>query len=278
MITVFGATGNIGRPLVEQLAKAGQKLRVSTRDASKSFPAGVEKIVGEFDDKTIGQMVKGAEKLFLLVPPSAAPATEEQILKAAKAAGVKYVVKLSTIGASGEKPQALGVHHRQMEQALEASGMAWTMLRPGFFMSNVLAWLPQVRATGAVRNMYGEGLMYPIAPEDIAAVGAVALTSTSYQGKYLELTGEHPITVSKQVETMSRIWNKPVKIVDVSPEEGAAEAMKNGTPERVASALKELWTATRANKASFHTTVAREIVGRPLMTFEQWCEKNLPKL
>jgi hypothetical protein len=69
-----------------------------------------------------------------------------------------------------------------------------------------------------------------------------------------------------------------VKCLDTSPEEGAADARRNGTPEPIVSALVELWQNTRANRSAFHTDTARKLLGRPLMTFEQWCLAYVPKL
>lgn len=277
MIGVIGATGNVGKPLVQQLLKAGEKVRIATRDAAKA-PAGVEKVVGELNEQNVAELVKGADRLFLLTPPGAPPPTEDLILKAAKAAGVKHVVKLSSIGASQEKPIGLGAYHRGREKILEATGMGWTMLRPGFFMSNVLGWLPQLRATGAVKNNYGEGVMYPIAPEDIAAVGVLALTQSGHDGKHYTLTGDKPITAPQQAEILSKLWGKPIKVIDNPPDQAAEDARKAGTPEPIIAALKDLWTNTRANKVTMSSPVAREVLGRPLMTFEEWAKLNAPSL
>jgi uncharacterized protein YbjT (DUF2867 family) len=263
--------------LVQQLLKAGEQVRIATRDGAKA-PAGAEKVVGELNEKTISEVVKGADRLFLLVPPGAPPPTEDLILKAAKSAGVKHVVKLSSIGAAGEKPMGLGGHHREREKILEASGMAWTMIRPGFFMTNVMNWLPQIRAGGTVKNNYGDGVMYPIAPEDIAAVAVLSFTQPGHQGKYYELTGEHAITAPQQLEIMGRHWGKPITVIDNPPDQAAEDARKAGTPEPIVAAMKELWINTRANRVKLQSPKAREVLGRPLMTFEEWAKANLPKL
>ena len=272
-IAILGATGNIGRPLMEQLAAAGHAVRAATRSADKPLPAGVTRVSAA----NFGEVMRGAEKVFMLVSPAAGPNAETEAIAAAKAAGVKHVVKLSSIGASGERPRGLGVHHLAKENELRASGLAWTMLRPGFFMSNALAWLPQILEKGEARNPYGEGLMYPIAPEDIAAVAALALTTSGHEGKLHELTGEVAITGPEEIATMARVLGKTARVVDVPPEVAAEDARARGASESIAAQLKELYVNVRANRVATHTSTARELLGRPLMTFEAWCRARLPK-
>lgn len=265
-IAIFGATGNVGRPLVEILAKQGHAVRAVTRSADKPLPAGVSRVSAS----NLDEVVRGADKVFLLTPPVAGLDFEDRAIDAAKRAGVKHVVKLSTIGASGDKPQGLGVHHLEKEEKLRASGMAWTMLRPGFFMSNALAWLAQLRDTGSVRNPYGEGLMYPIAPDDIAAVAALALGGEGHEGKIHELTGEVGLTAPEEIRIMARVLGKPVTIVDVPPDEAVADARGRGASEEVATMLRDLYVNVRANRVAKHDDTARRLLGRPLMTFEAW--------
>ncbi|HEY1957049.1 MAG TPA: NmrA family NAD(P)-binding protein [Polyangiaceae bacterium] len=265
-IAVLGATGNVGKPLVELLAKQGHAVRASTRSADKPLPSGVTRVSAS----NLDELLRGAQKLFLLAPPVGGLDVEERAIDAAKRAGIAHVVKLSSIGAAGEKPQGLGIHHREMEKKLEATGMAWTMLRPGFFMSNALPRLVQLRETGAVRNAYGDGVMYPIAPADIAAVAALALTEGGHESKRYVLTGEVGLTVPQEVAIMARAIGKEPKVIDLSPDEGAADARKRGAPEDVVAMLRDLYVNVRENRVAEHDDTARRLLGRPLMTFETW--------
>lgn len=270
-IAIIGATGNVGRPLVEMLAKQGHAVRAATRSADKPLPKGVTRV----STSSLRELVAGAEKLFLLSPPASGLTLEDDAIAAAKGAGVKHVVKLSTIGASGDTPIGLGKIHREAEKKLEASGLAWTMLRPGFFMSNALAWVAQIRETGKVRNPYGEGVMYPIAPDDIAAVAALALTTPGHEGKAYALTGEAGITAPQEIEILGRVLDVKVAVVDVLPDDAVKDARARGLSEEVAQGLRDLYVNMRANRASFKDDTARALLGRPLLEFEPWVRKAL---
>jgi uncharacterized protein YbjT (DUF2867 family) len=272
-ITVLGATGNVGQPLVEQLAKGGHAVRAVTRSADKPLPKGVERA----SPSNLDEALKGATKLFLLTPPGSGYELEDAALAAAKAAGVKHVVRLSSIGASGDKPLGLGAMHLKRDEALKASGLEWTLVRPGFFMSNVLAWLPQIRESGAVRNNYGDGPMYPIAPDDIAGVAVVALTGQGHAGKAYDLTGDVAISAVQQIATMGSVLGRPIGVVDLLPDAAEQEAIARGIPAPMAAGLKALWVSVRAGKGAMHTDTARTLLGRPLMTFAEWCRLRLPK-
>jgi uncharacterized protein YbjT (DUF2867 family) len=272
-IAVLGATGNIGRPLVEILAKEGHAVRAATRSAEKPLPAGAVRV----HSSNLDELVKGAEKLFLLAPPVAGIDVEDDAIAAAKRAGVKHVVKLSTIGASGDTPRGLGKLHRQKEKQLEASGLPWTMLRPGFFMSNALAWVPQIRDTGKARNPYGEGLMYPIAPDDVAAVAAIVLTTPGHEGKAYALTGEVGLTAPQEIEILSHALGMHARVVDVPPDEAVAEARARGATDEVAEGLRDLYVNMRANRIAFKDDTARKTLGRPLVEFEPWIRKAVAR-
>jgi len=265
-IAILGATGNVGRPLVEILAREGHAVRAATRSAEKPLPAGVARV----STSSLNELVRDADKLFLLAPPVGGTSVEDDAIDAAKRAGVKHVVKLSSIGASGDNPKGLGVHHLEKEKLLRASGMAWTMLRPGFFMSNALTYVQQVRESGKVRNYYGDGVMVPIAPSDIAAVAAVALTTPGHEEKIYELTGEVAITAPEQIEIVSRVLGIHATVIDVQPDEAVADARARGATENVAAALRDLYVNVRANRVSQHDDTARRLLGRPLVTFEAW--------
>jgi uncharacterized protein YbjT (DUF2867 family) len=133
MILVTGATGHVGQQLVPRLLDAGQQVRVFTRDARKVAHLGnrVECFVGDFDKpETLDNALRDVEHMFLVTFE-----TQQDInaLEAAKRAGVQHVVKLSTLEASDAVLQ-IGKWHREREQLIEASGLAWTFLRPGMFI------------------------------------------------------------------------------------------------------------------------------------------------
>jgi uncharacterized protein YbjT (DUF2867 family) len=118
--------------------------------------------------------------------------------------------------------------------------------------------------------------MYPIAPEDVAAVAAHTLTTPGHEGKIYELSGEEGLTSTQEIEIMGRVLGLPVKVVDVSPEQGFAEARARGAPEQVAGMLRDLYVNVRANRMAHRTQTARQLLGRAPMTFEAWFRNRSP--
>lgn len=149
MIVVTGATGHVGGELVAQAAERNLPVRAVTRRPDPvAFPPGVEVVYGNFDEPaSIDAAFDGADRAFLMstqVPGSAAAPTHDLLLaQAARRAGVRHVAKLSVLdGGAGE--DAIGVWHREAEAAVVDSGMDWTLLRPGRFMTNTLGWAPMI--------------------------------------------------------------------------------------------------------------------------------------
>ena len=135
---VTGATGTIGSATVQALKDKGAKFKVGARSPDKLKGQGVEAVLFDWDKpETYGPALKGVEKVFLL-PPTSDKQVEytQKLVDEAKKAGVKHIVKLSVIGADAKPGIILGRQHLEGEKVIQASGLAWTMLRPTFFMDN----------------------------------------------------------------------------------------------------------------------------------------------
>src|SRR5262245_26989345 len=149
MILVAGATGNVSGALLKQLAGHGERVRAMTRrpgrTALKLYALSVD------DRASIEAALVGVDRLFFMSaqPPGSAPArTHEQMAATcARAAGVRHIVKLSVLGGGGDDVHdPITRWHHQAEETIRASGIDWTLLRPGRFMSNALQWAPMIRA------------------------------------------------------------------------------------------------------------------------------------
>lgn len=275
MILVTGATGNVGRELIRLLLDKGRSVRALTRDPKRSgLPGGVdiraadlclaESLAGVFD---------GVEKAFLLVHVPGDPAQCKNFLRAARTAGVRHVVLLSSMSTEREIPgDLIGAAHRELEREVLESGIAFTILRPGTFASNALLWADQVRSQDVVRGM-DVAAAAPIHPRDVATVAAVALTQPGHEGKTYALTGPERIDANEQVRVIGEVIGKPLRFealpMDVLREYVRKSMGGNGDPDaviRAVSAVDVPWANPRPT--------VRELTGREPLNFRCWVEAN----
>ena len=239
MIAVTSATGNIGLPLVKMLREARAPVRVLARD-----PARARQMLGpdvEIVDAASPGALAGARAAFFLAHagPELGDAAAA-FARAAKAAGVAHVVAISS-GTIHIQPQvAIGRWHLALEQAIEASGVGWTFLRPGNFASNALRWAPMIRARGTVFAARPDAPSAPIDPFDIAAVAAAALLGPGHEGKTYTLDGPAEMSARDQVAVIGEAIGKPLTVVEVSPEQARDGMVKGGVPPHMAEAIVEL--------------------------------------
>ena len=261
-ILVTGATGNIGRKVVDHLVAAGApEVRALTVDPAKAaLPAGVEVARGYLRrPETLPAAFEGVESVYLAPTPE----TVTEVLQIARAAGVQRIVDLS-----GEHESWWG----EVARAVEASGPAWTHLCPGDFMENTLTWAPEIIATGAVHEPYPEGRSTPIAMDDIARVAAAALTSEGHEGRSYTLTGPEVLTRVDLVDRIGAALGTPVRFEKVSREEAVA------TLASTMGADAE-WYVDTILAGSVHwpaqvSPAVEGITGRPATTFADWAVQH----
>ena len=279
MILVTGATGNIGKPLTERLVSAGHKVRVVARDVGKAaaaLGAAVHVVAGDLTrPETLPPALEGVERAFFM--SGAGPELSSigaAFFDAARTAGVKHVVALSSGTVNFEVSTAIGRWHLEMEEKLKATKLLWTMLRPGNFASNTVRWAHMIRTQGSVFAPMGDGKSAPIDPRDIAAVAFHALTEEGHDGKAYTLTGSLPVSTREQVATLAKLLGKEIRFVEV-PEAGARAGMiGSGMPEMMADAILELIRAGAGRDGSLKTDTVRDVTGREARTFEDWARDH----
>ena len=274
MILVTGATGNIGGALTAMLVEAKQKVRVLARNVKKAETAlgsGVEVVEGDLTrPETLPAAFAGTEKAFFV--SGAGPDMRSvggAFFDAAKSAGVKHVVAVSSGTVEFEPPVTIGKWHQAMEEQLQSTGLAWTLLRPGNFASNSLRWVNTIRAQSSVFAPHN-GTSAPIDPRDIAAVAFEALTKSGHEGKTYALTGAELLTTREQVAIVGKTLGKEVRFVEV-PEAAARNGMiGSGMPEQMVEAVMELMRAGTKSGDTFKTNTVQEVTGRQARSYEAW--------
>ncbi|RPI34118.1 MAG: SDR family oxidoreductase [Chloroflexota bacterium] len=275
MILITGATGNTGRELVPQLAKSGRPVRMLVRDERKvaHIPAHVERAVGDLDKpETLAPAMRGVEKVFLVTYETQQDAN---VIEAARRAGVKQVVKLSTLEAEEHKIQ-VGKWHYEREQLIRSSGLEWTFLRPGMFMSNAIEWwASSIKEQGAVYFPGGKGRVAPVDPRDVAAVAALALTQPGHCGQVYALTGPELLNIKEMVQIISQVLGRPLRYADIPPLAAKLFMLRSGMDRELVKALMEMLRSLRKNEGAILTDTVEQVTGCRAGDFETWCRAHV---
>lgn len=270
-LLLTGATGMVSSALIQSLNGAqGLKLRALVRDAKKGevlARQGIEPVAGDLDEpESLGKAFEGVSDLWLLnaVSPRQ-PENSMNALWAAKRAGVERVVRMSAIGAAHDAPSRNGRLHALSDAELMASNLKWTILRPHFFMQNLLMSAASIAQQGRFYLGMGQGKLGMIDARDIADFAARVLKSTpdQHHGKVYTLTGPASISFEEAAMQLSQGIDKPVAYVPV-PQEAARQSMLDmGLPAWLVGMLIEYGSAYSADWGNFTTPHIQEILGRP---------------
>ena len=275
MILVTGATGNAGSQVVRALGERGAAVRAFVRDAEMArvlFGDGVELAVGDFaDPASVEAALEGvADVMLSCADDPRRVAWEARAIDAAASAGVRRIVKLSTIGAEPGAPVAFWDWHGRVEQHLRASGVAFVILQSTFYMSNLLAAAAQVAREGRLYAPAHEARIAMIDPRDVGAAAAAVLTSAGHEGKTYVLTGPEAITYEDIARELSRATGAPVEYIDV-PEEAARRGLvASGMPDWLVEHLVGAFRRIRAGDFADVTGTVEELTGRPARAFAEF--------
>jgi uncharacterized protein YbjT (DUF2867 family) len=280
MILITGATGTTGREVVAELHRLGAKgVRALVRDPARADfirEAGFEAVAGDFErPDTLGAALEGVARALLLTPPTPETVNQQrEFIVAAAQAGVLHVVKLSAIGADADSPEGFGKWHGQSENLLKTSGLKWTMLRPNFFMQNLLGQARQIAATGGIYQPVGDARASFVDVRDIAAVAARTLTEEGHEGQTYTLTGPEALSYQDVAAKLSEATGRTVNYVPVSPEQFRAGALGAGLPEWLVSALERLNELFASGQAAPVTDDVSRVGRKEPATFEQFARDN----
>ncbi|MFE4022360.1 SDR family oxidoreductase [Streptomyces sp. NPDC059101] len=280
MIVVTGATGNIGRRLVDRLVEEGVPVRALTRDpASAGLPAQVEVVRADLtEDTDPAPLLAGADALFLNLAAGGGDSVE-RLIDAAVKAGVSRIVLNSSLAVTGtpaDETNFIARSHALLERAVRESGLEWTFLRGGNYATNALNWAPAIRESGVVRDPHPGARSVPVHEADLADVAALALLDRTgaHAGQVHRLTGPEELTNAQQVAAIGEAVGRPTRIEQISEDE-AAEAMAGPHfPLAAARQLVRLFGQSVDAPAFARTETVERVTGHPARTFAQWAREH----
>ncbi|MGW6282458.1 SDR family oxidoreductase [Kribbella sp. NPDC055071] len=270
-ILVTGATGSVGRLLVDELVAARAPVRALTNNPARAaLPAGVEVARGYLGTPaTLPAALADVDTVYL----APLPAYVDDFVSCAQAAGVRRVVVLSGEPAEYEaQGDPAAWHYYRIERAIEAGGFDWTFLRPGQFMNNTLDWAPSIRAEGVVRTPYASAVQTPIDLADIAAVARVVLLSEQYSGAKLTMSGPEGLTAPEQVHHIAAAIGRELRFEELTPQsylEGLAPAIGLETAQWLLDGFRMM-----AEHPMTPEPTVPALIGRPSVTYQQWATTN----
>ena len=243
MILLTGATGTAGSFIANEFVRERVPVRILVRNRAKA--AGLEKIPtveiveGDMSKRsTLGPALDGVDRVLMISAPLMNMVeTQNTFIDAAKAAGVRHVIKFSGLDARPDTTFPFGLMHLEIEKYLEASGLVWTQLRPTGFMQEYLREAPSIIKDGALYLALGNSKLNPIDVSDVAKVGFLLLRNGGHEGARIPMTGPEALTMAEMADRISRATGRAVRYVPISPDARRQALIAHGIPAEFADAL-----------------------------------------
>lgn len=277
MILITGATGRTGQAIVEKLKTTDLPVRVLVHQKNKIPLSGawenIDIQVGDLSDmESLHPALVGVRTAYLLAPSSPQMVEYEMnFIKAAQAAGVEHIVKHSGFDARLNSPVNLLDWHGRSEQALQRSGIQWTLLQPHYFMQNLLGFSQSIKQDGLLRAPLGEASISMIDVRDIAAIAVAILRNpTPHQGHRYPLTGPQSLSFSEVAEHLSTVTGRTIRYLPTSLGEERFAMTEAGMPAWLVEALISLYASYRDKSMAQTYPWVEKVAGRPatdILTF-----------
>ncbi len=262
-ILVTGASGTVGRHVVERLRQTGHEVRALTRTPAEvtGLPDGVEVVGGDLTKPwTLAAAFDGVRAVHLIgatgydhVPLRTGP----QIVAMAAEACVRRLTVLSA-GEGGE-----------LERAVREGGVEWTFVWPIDFMSNALGWAETIRSRAEVREPYARRRTASADERDVADVVATVLTEGGHAGRRLVVSGPEALTPADKVSAIAAATGREIRFTELTDDQARRQWRSEGWPEEGIEFMLRMWAMVPETVARV-TSAVEEVVGRPPRTFAQW--------
>ena len=274
---VLGGTGKTGRRVLDLLVAAGHTGRAAARTPAATSP-GVEPVRFDWSDpSTHRPALEGVDGVYV-VPPALQLEHADQVAALGALAvehGVQRAVLLSARGVD----QAPDNGMFRSEQALAATGLATSVVRPSWFAQNFTEsfFAPGIRGDGVVVAPTGNGANPFVDTADIAAVAVALLTGQAPVGAY-DLSGPRALSFGEAAAVLSQHVGREVRHVDLPAEEWLGVAVQNGLPADYAGMLAFLFTLIRDGHDAHVSDGVQQVLGRPATSFEDWAAREAGSL
>ena len=278
-ILIAGATGTNGRMLTSRLASAGYAVRALVRNvqsAQSLVQPNVQLFEGELNHPaSLESAFENVDRAFIAT--AIVPNTVElfqNFFDAAKKTTGAHIIKFSALGAGGNAPSVIQQQHTESDEALMASGLPYTILRPNSFYQNMLWSADSIKETGQFYLPFGDAKQSLVDVRDLTEVAFHAFMDREHQGKVYELTGPEGLSYNDVAEQLSTVISKEVTYVPVPNEVALQGMIDSGMPEWTAQALAELYSVFATGEYASTTENIQRVVDRPAITFSAWASEN----
>jgi uncharacterized protein YbjT (DUF2867 family) len=283
-ILVTGATGNVGSCLIPMLASRSEcSVTAMTRDPDKGkelFSPEVQIVGGNFeDDASLAVAMRGIDTVILMAPPNPdCVAQNRAVINEASLSGVDKVVRISAIKAAEDGRTENTRLHGECDTLLQKSGLTFTILRPNYFMQNIMMSLESINADNCFYAGMGDGRLAMIDTRDVAESAAASALSDQFNGEILEISGPQSISFNDVAAVLSDLTGRQISYVAVSPDDVKASLLQMGFGEWMANLLREYSEAYGEGWGDLVTDNVQRLSGHPPRSFKQFATECLASL
>ncbi|MBB2410941.1 SDR family oxidoreductase [Escherichia sp. 14.0985] len=276
MIAITGATGQLGHNVIESLLQtvSASQIVAIARNPEKAHALSAQGIsvrqANYGDEAALTSALQGVEKLLLISSSEVGQRASQHrnIINAAKAAGVKFIAYTSLLHAD-TSPLGLAAEHIETEKMLADSGIAYTLLRNGWYTENYLASAPAALEHGVFIGAAGDGKIASATRADYAEAAARVISEAGHEGKVYELAGDNAWTLTQLAAELTKQSGKPVIYQNMSEADFAAALKSVGLPGGLADMLADSDVGASKGGLFDDSKTLSTLIGRPTTTLAE---------
>ena len=274
---IAGATGTNGQALLAQFVAHKMPVKAMVRNLERAADLAsdyVDLVEGDLaKPETLAAALTGIEKAYIVTAvEKEAPQWFSDFYTAAKAAGVKHIVKFSGMTAAPDSPSEIIRQHYISDQALIESGVTYTIIRPNSFHQNMFWQAEVIKQTGQFYLPMGTAKQSIVDVRDLAEASFNILTQTGHENKIYELTGPEALSYDEIAAQLSQVVGKPVSYIDVPPAVAEQSMIDVGMPTWNAHAVVELQALFATGAAATVSEDLAKLLDRTPISFSEFAQ------